>query len=160
METESLSQPSAINPKRKGGAAKGNKNAQKHGVTVLKNALKELKRHDLQKVMQPWRKDLIRDLGGDVSTKQDAIISLAIKTKVLLDTVDAWLFQQESLINKRKKSLIPAAKDRQIFADALARYISMLGLQRKTKLTSLSEILSKDDGKPESAPADGNGEAG
>jgi hypothetical protein len=92
-----------------------------------------------------WRKDLIRDLGGDVSTQQDAIISLAIKTKLLLDSVDVWLLQQPTLIIKRKKSIIPAVQQRQVLADALARYMGMLGLARRTKLQSLSEILDKEE---------------
>jgi hypothetical protein len=97
------------------------------------------------KALVQWREDLIRDLGGDVSTQQDAIISLAIKTKLLLDSIDVWLLQQPTLIIKRKKAVIPAVQQRQVLADALARYMSMLGLARKTKLTSLSEMLSSDD---------------
>ena len=55
-----------------------------------------------------WREDLIRDLGGNVNTEQDAIISpLAIKTKLLLNSIDVWLLQQPTLIIKRKKSRRP-----------------------------------------------------
>jgi hypothetical protein len=92
-----------------------------------------------------WREDLIRDLGGDVSTQQDAIISLAIKTKLLLDSIDVWLLQQPTLIIKRKKAIIPAVQQRQVLADALSRYMSQLGLARRTKLQSLSEILEKEN---------------
>lgn len=87
---------------------------------------------------------LIRDLGGDVSTQQDAIISLAVKTKLILGSIDAWLLQQDTLINKRKKSIIRAVTQRQALADALSRYMGQLGLARRTKLTSLHEILTKD----------------
>ena len=50
--------------------------------------------------------------------------------------------------NKRKRSIIPAVPQRQILADALSRYMGQLGLARRTKLTSLSEILARDD-KPD-----------
>ena len=47
------------------------------------------------KALAQWRQDLIRDLGGDVSTQQDAIMSLAVKTKLILDSIDVWLLQQD-----------------------------------------------------------------
>lgn len=91
------------------------------------------------KALAQWRQDLIRDLGGDVSTQQDAIMSLAVKTKLILDSIDVWL-QQDTLIIKRKRSIIPAVTQRKSLADALSRYMGQLGLARRTKLTSLSEI--------------------
>jgi hypothetical protein len=138
-----------------GGSLPGNQKALKHGLTPLKKAVNTLgnraldKRTVTGKALAQWRQDLIRDLGGDVSTQQDAIISLAIKTKLLLDSVDVWLLQQPTLIIKRKKSIIPAVIQRQQLADALSRYMAQLGLARRTKLQSLSEILAKDDDKPD-----------
>jgi hypothetical protein len=70
-----------------------------------------------------------------------------------LDSIDVWLLQQPTLIIKRKKAIIPPVQQRQALADALARYMSMLGLARKSKLTSLADILAQDDDKPGS----GNG---
>src|SRR5262249_11026786 len=95
-----------------------------------------------------WRKNLIRDLGGDISTQQTAIVLLAVKTKLLLDSIDVWLLQQPTLINKRKKAVIPVVQQRQMLADALARYMSMLGLERRAKTLSLTEILATDDNTP------------
>lgn len=145
-----------------GGSLPGNQKALKHGLTPLKRAINTLgnrfldKRTMASKALVQWRQDLIRDLGGDVSTQQDAIISLAIKTKLLLDSIDVWLLQQPTLILKRKKSIIPAVTQRQVLADALSRYMGQLGLARRTKLPSLQEILDKDGDK---APANGNGTA-
>lgn len=107
-----------------------------------------------------WREDLIRDLGGDVSTQQDAIISLAIKTKLLLDSIDVWLLQQTTLINKRKKSIIPAVQQRQVLADALARYLGQLGLARKAKLTNLQEIIDQETKDTDTPAANGTAEEG
>jgi hypothetical protein len=156
METASResTEVAETNPHNAAGAPKGSQNHLKHGLKPLKRAINTLgnrfldKRTMASKALVAWRQDLIRDLGGDVSTQQDAIISLAIKTKLLLDSIDVWLLQQPTLIIKRKKAIIPAVQQRQVLADALARYMSMLGLARKSKLTSLSEILSRDD-KPE-----------
>ena len=41
-------------------------------------------RSTVAKQLAAWRGDLIRELGGDVSTQQAAIIDLAVKTKLLL----------------------------------------------------------------------------
>jgi hypothetical protein len=149
-----------IKPHNAGGAPKGSQNNLRHGLNQLKKAVYKLGNRALDKRWKErpwhsWRQDLIRDLGGDVSTQQDAIISLAIKTKLLLDSIDVWLLQQPTLIVKRKRAIIPAVVQRQVLADALARYLGQLGLQRKAKVTSLSEILARDDTKP----ADNNGTA-
>jgi len=37
---------------------------------------------------------------------------------LILDSIDVWLLQQDTLIIKRKKSIIPAVTQRQVFADA------------------------------------------
>ena len=51
----------------------------------------------------------------------------------MLDSIDAWLLTQRSLINARKRSLLPAVRERQQLADGLARYLGQLGLERKIK---------------------------
>jgi hypothetical protein len=92
----------------------GKRYALKHGVHALTKLVKTLgtdraidKRTGAGKALVRWRQDLIADLGGDVSTQQDAIISLAIKTRLLLDSIDVWLLQQPTLIIK-KKAIIPS----------------------------------------------------
>ena len=65
-----------------------------------------------------------------------------------------WFLQQDTLIIKRKRSIIPAVTQRQVLADALSRYMGQLGLARRMKNTSLSEILARDD-----RPNEGNGTA-
>jgi len=47
------------------------------------------------------------------------------------------------LIDKRKRSLLPAAKERQQLADALARYLTLLGIKRVSKEISLNDYLSE-----------------
>ena len=123
---------SETKPGRTAGAPRGNKNHLRHGLNPLKRTLYTLgnraldKRTVASRALVEWRDDLIRDLGGDVSTQQDAIISLAIKTKLLLDSIDVWLLQQPTLIIKRKKAIIPDVQQRQVLADALSRYMTQL----------------------------------
>jgi hypothetical protein len=89
------------------------------------------------KALVKWRADLIADLGGDVSTQQEAVINLAVKSKLILDSIDTWLLQQSSLINTRKKSVLPVVMQRQQLADGLARYLAQLGLGRIAKDTDV-----------------------
>ena len=51
-----------------------------------------------------WRAELVADLGGEEAISTQAAVDLALRTKLLLDSVDNWLLQQPSLVNKRKKA--------------------------------------------------------
>ena len=113
----------------------------KPGLGTLKRAIKGLggrvidQRTTLGKSLARWRTALIHDLGGPeaVSTQQVAVVDLAVKSKLLLDSIDTWLLTQPTLVNARKRSLLPAIKERQALADGLARYMGMLGLERRAK---------------------------
>ncbi len=118
----------------------------------------------LGRALAQWRAELIADLGGSeaISTQQAVVIDLAAKTKLMLDSVDAWLLQQPSLINKRSRSVWPVVRERQALADALARYMTALGLERRPKkIPDLQEYLAqKYRGAPDSergSPPDNNG---
>jgi chorismate mutase len=81
---------------------------------------------------------------------------MATRTKVLLDHVDHWLLQQPTLINKKRRCLLPVLKERTQLADALGRYLQALGLERKAKeVDSLASILaSHDNAEPAQASAE------
>src|SRR6476660_8633052 len=89
------------------------------------------RRTSLGKALDQWRGQLVADLGGMdiISTQELAIVNLAVKTKLLLDSVDTWLLQQPTLINARRRRIHPAVLERQQLADALARYMQQLGLK-------------------------------
>lgn len=129
----------------------GRREYRKHGLTVLKRAVNSLgnraidKRTATGRALAKWRQDLIQDLGGDVSTQQSTIVDLAVKSKLLLDSIDVWLLTQESLVNKRKKALIPVVKERQALADGLARYLAQLGLERRVKQLTLEQLLEEEE---------------
>ena len=124
---------------------------QKSGLYAAKTALKQFGKRAIDgrtgvaKTLDAWRGELIADLGGEaeVTTQQRAIIDIATRTKLMLDSLDTWLLQQPSLINGRKRSVYPVVLQRQQLADALARYMSQLGLERRAKPTkSLSDLLT------------------
>ncbi len=127
----------------------GNLNAMKHGYYSMKSAIRVLgkrtidQRTTLGKALAKWRGDLIQDLGGKeaISTQQEALVDLCVKSKLILDSIDAWLLTQPSLVNARKRSLLPAVRERQQLADGLARYLNQLGLERKTKTLDLANAL-------------------
>jgi hypothetical protein len=130
----------------------GNPSAQTHGLYRLKDAVKTLgrrvidRRTSIGKALARWRGDLIRDLGGQeaVSTQKLAVVDLAVKTKLLLDSIDAWLLVQPSLIHLKKRALLPVVRERQALADALARYMGQLGLERKAReIPSLQQWLEQ-----------------
>ena len=73
-----------------------------------------------------------------------SVIELATKTHLLLASVDRFLLEQKSLINKSKRQLFPIALQRQQLADALARYMGQLGLTRRAKPTqTLQDYLAR-----------------
>ena len=121
-----------------------------HGLKTLKRAVRELgartldRRTKVGRALGTWRAQLVADLGGEeaLSTQQHAIIDLAVRTKLFLDSIDAWLLVQPSLVNKRKRALLPVVRERTQLADALARYLATLGLERRAAPTrSLHEYL-------------------
>jgi hypothetical protein len=136
-----------------GSRQNGQSNATKHGLTILKRAVNGIgnrlidRRTVTGRALARWRADLIRDIGGDPSTQELALIDLCVKTKLILDSADVWLLSQGSLIDKRKRSLLPAARERQQLADALARYLTILGVKRVSKEISLSDYLSEKYGE-------------
>lgn len=129
-----------------------------HGLTLMKRAIREHgtraidRRTSLGKALDHWRSELVADLGGtdQVSTQQYTIITIAVKTKLLLDSLDTWLLKQPSLINYRKRSVHPVVLQRQQLADSLVRYMTQLGLEKKAKkVLSLSDYLNTGKAAPE-----------
>src|SRR5262245_44948295 len=140
----------------KTGPPRGSRNHQSHGLHSMKNALVRSKqvrldmRYRTGKALVRWRLELVQDLGGEdaISTQQAALIELCVRSKLMIDTVDNWILSQDSLVNKKKKALLPVVVQRQSLADGLAKYLGQLGLQRVKRVKTLDEILNESD-KPE-----------
>jgi len=109
----------------------------RHGLTALKRTVATLGgrvldgRFAVARELREWRAGLERDLGGDLSTQERVLVELATTTKLLLGSIDSWLLTQKSLINARRKSVLPAVRERQGLAVELARIMGQLGLKRR-----------------------------
>ena len=84
----------------------------KHGTYTLKKAVAVLgsralptKRTALGRALHEWRTSLVADLGGEeaVSTQQRALVELAVRTKLLVDSVDAYVLAMPSPVNRQKR---------------------------------------------------------
>ncbi len=129
----------------------GNANARTHGAFALKRAVRTLgsrtidRRTRVGKALAAWCAELSADLGGldALSTQQRAIIEQAATTRLILDSIDGWLAKQPSLIDRRKRALLPVVRERQSLADGLVRYLALLGLERKAReLPTLDRYLA------------------
>jgi hypothetical protein len=137
--------------KRRRGAPDANKNRETHGLYVMKAGLKALGSRAIDgrtttgRALAAWNSEIIRDIGGleSLSAQEIATVDLCVRNKFILDSIDAWIVGQTSLVNARKKSLHPIVLERQQIADSLLRSLTLLGLEkRKPKPKSLQEIIA------------------
>lgn len=137
----------------------------------MKRALKELgsrgidRRTAVGRALAQWRQEVIADITGkdnpaeaikQLSAQQLAILDLASRTKLMIDSVDAWILQQPSLVNARKRAIMPAVKERAQLADSLARYLGLLGIEKKSTTRDVqgylaSKMKQQQDAKGEQA---------
>jgi len=95
---------------------------------------------------------LVADLGGReaLSTQQVSLIELAVRTRLMLDSIDSWILSQPSLVDKRRRALLPVVRERASLATAFRELLRDLGLERRAKpVMTLAEILASD---PKEAP--------
>src|SRR6266568_3284931 len=84
------------NHKHHSGAPFGNQNARKHALSQAKSALKNFgsraidKRTAVGRALHEWRQDIERDLGGDISAQQKAVLEIVVRLKLMLDSIDAY----------------------------------------------------------------------
>ena len=117
---------------------KGRREYQKHGLYTLRRALIDLGsraidgRSCVGVALRKLKADLMRDLGGEdsISTQQEALIELAARSKIMLDSIDNWILAQPTLINSRKKAILAVVQQRQTIADGLTKVLKDLGLKR------------------------------
>jgi hypothetical protein len=98
------------------------------------------------------RRELANALGGEahLPPQQRKRIDLAARASLLLDHIDAWLFQQPRLVNARTKAVLPILVQRQAIADHLTRLLDKLGLDRvpqKTGSVGKVVIMIPDNGR-------------
>ena len=124
----------------------------RHGLNALKAQVKVRglqaidRRTAAAQALVAWRRELLADLGGeeDVSAQQMALVDMTVRTRLYVDTLDAWLMGQPSLVNHRKKAVLPVLRERQQLVDSLARILGQLGLERKAKpIPALAQYIAE-----------------
>src|SRR5215467_425270 len=130
----------------------------RHGLNALKARVKVRglqaidQRTAAAQALLRWRRDLVEDLGGEaaVSTQQVALVEAAVRTRLYVDTLDAWILEHGSLVNARRRALHPVVRERQQLVDSLARLLGLLGLERRQpKAVDLSTYLRNRYGSAE-----------
>lgn len=133
---------------------KGARAYSRHGLNAVKARVKVrgLAAIDLRtsagRALVEWKRELIADLGGDdaVSAQRLALVDVIVRTKLYVDSLDAWLMEQPSLVLARKRAVLPVLRERQQLADSLARMLGQLGLDRRAKPgPSLREYIEAKD---------------
>lgn len=131
----------------------GHRRRETHGLGTLRRTLSELGgraidgRTRVGRALSAWRADLVADLGGAeaLSTQRALLIDLVVRQRLLLYSVDAWIFSRaSSLVDEEKRALLPVLVQRQALADGLARYLAALGLdRRRPEPRSLSSYIAE-----------------
>src|SRR5439155_5758481 len=112
---------------------------QQHGMHTLRKAVQTLGKRALPsrstalgRALHEWRTALVADLGGDaVSTQQLALVELAVRTKLLVDSVDAYVLAMPSPVNRQKRCLYAVVRERQALVGQLQSILRDLGLERR-----------------------------
>jgi len=150
----------AAKRKNRGGAPLGSANHQKHGLYGAR--IKELRKYGpraidmrskLGKAVAEYRASLISDLGGEesLSKMELALVDEAIVTRLMLATVNEWLSYRKTLVDRKTRSIIPAALQRNAFVNTLQGLLRDLGLKRRAREvpTLAAYIASQSESKKE-----------
>jgi len=131
----------------------------KSGLHTLKRAVQVLgsralpsSRTALGRELRSWRNSLVADLGGPdaVSTQQLALVEKAVTQKLIVDSLDAYVLEMSSLVNKRSRTLWPVVRERVAQVTLLQSILRDLGLERRhQEAFDLAAELAKLHRQPE-----------
>ncbi len=95
-----------------------------------------------------WKESLVRDLGGPqaISTQEATLVEMAVRGRLIIEHVDAFILSQESLVNKKRRQIYPIVRERNTLVNTLANLLGQLGLaKREPPMKSLAEYLAEKD---------------
>jgi hypothetical protein len=98
--------------------------------------------------MLDLREAIVADLGGkeQLSQAQMILIDDVARLTLWIDSIDGWLMTLESIVLKRKKTLVPVVRERTALVETRARLLQALGLERRAKLPpSIHEYMAQHD---------------
>ncbi len=114
----------------------------------------------VERAARDWRQEVVADLGGltAVAAAKLALLDAAVGTKIVLDSLDRYLFAlatMDGLVNRRNRRAFAIVADRMRVADSLARQLAALGMERHAPLVpSLTEYLAQKTGGRDGSAAD------
>src|SRR5262249_20551722 len=114
------------------------------------------RRTRIGKALQAWRSELISDLGGieNLSAAKLALIDSAVKTKLILDSIEVGMLQQPYLVSGRNRGVLPVVLHRNLLVGTLKGLLETLGLERRARrIPSLAEVYAKPPDAPPDAPS-------
>jgi hypothetical protein len=93
------------------------------------------------------RRELANAVGGeaDLTPQVRKLIDLVARASLLLDHIDAWLFQQPRLVNARAKTVLPILVQRQAIADHLVRLLDRLPVMAEAPSVDRAVIYIPDN---------------
>ncbi len=111
-------------------------------------------RSSLSQSIAKYRAELLSSLGGaeNLSAMELTILETCSRDWILLQSIDAYILQTGAF-NKKRRQAYPLTVQRMQIADSLTRRLQALGLQRRSKVLSLSDYLSTNGTAKPSAPA-------
>ena len=91
------------------------------------------------KAVKVWRDEIAVALGGldNLTPQRKTLLEMAAISRLILNHIDSFLLQQDSLIRRKTKSLYPIVEQRQRIADSLFKQLTVIGLDRVAAEASL-----------------------
>ena len=68
-----------------------------------------------------------------MTTQVMALVDLAVRTKLLVDSVDAYVLAMPSPVNRQRRCLHPVVRERQALVGQLQSILRDLGLERRQR---------------------------
>jgi hypothetical protein len=116
-------------------------------------------RSAVSRAVEAFKAELTRDLGGNPSAAQQAIIEVVARTWIMLWSLDDWLQRQPTLIDAEKRAVVPVLLQRQELANGLVKHLQVLGIERKAApVESLHDYMARKYGKTDGAADEGTDE--
>ena len=148
-------------PTRARGGQPRNGSARKHGHHARKLKLTDVRLVDISQQNGPGRlvaakaEAIFADRGGraNLSELQQDLVNRYLVTELLIQSIDFWLLEQKSIINKRKKTAIPILAERNRLTETSLKLAQAIGLERKEPpAPSLAEFLAQRKAQSEQTP--------
>lgn len=100
------------------------------------------------KALVAWRVSLLDAIGGEMNAtpQRRALVEQCVRAKLILDHVDSYLLEQESLINKRSRRVMPIVLERTRLSEHFVKLLTVLGLEKTPPpMKTLAEYLAESE---------------